>query len=131
MATHPSIDNCNNTERVSYEVLVNAKPIAGFTFTHSGCITDAVQFNGPASANNGYTLNQWLWTFPGSVTDDTQNPTHTFTATGNQNVNMHVVTTEGCLSDSVRQIPVFAKPTAINFGEQGAATQDVVVTSGK
>ncbi len=111
-ATHPSIENCNNTERVSYELPVNAKPIAGFTFTHTGCILDPVQFAGPSSTGNGYTLNQWLWTFPGTTTDNTQNPSHTFSATGNQNVNLHVVSTEGCVSDSVRVIPVFPKPTA-------------------
>ncbi|MFT3911071.1 MAG: PKD domain-containing protein [Ferruginibacter sp.] len=110
LATHPSIDNCTNTERVSYDVIVKAKPLAGFTFTHSGCIADPVQFTGPASTGNGYTLNQWLWTFPGPTTDNTQSPSHTFTATGNQNVTLHVVSTEGCVSDSIKAVPIFPKP---------------------
>ncbi len=112
LATHPTIENCTNTERVSYNLEVKAKPIAGFTFTHSGCIADPVQFTGPATTGNGYTLNQWLWTFPGPATDNTQSPSHTFTATGNQNVTLHVVSTEGCVSDSIRSVPIFPKPTA-------------------
>ncbi len=111
-ATHPSVENCNNTERVSYELPVKAKPLAGFSFTHSGCISDAVQFTGPVTTGNGYTLNQWLWTFPGPATSNTANTTHTFTTAGNQNVTLQVVTTEGCVSDSLVTIPIFNKPTA-------------------
>ncbi|MEJ7625672.1 MAG: PKD domain-containing protein [Ferruginibacter sp.] len=110
LATHPSIENCNNTEALSYSVLVNAKPAVDFSYTHSGCILDPVQFNGPSATGNGYALNQWLWTFPGPVSANTQNPAHTFTTTGNQSVKLQVVTAQGCVSDTIKTVPIFPKP---------------------
>ncbi len=128
LSTHPSIENCNNTEAVSFEVVVQSKPTAPVTYNHTGCIADAVQFNGPAASNNGYTLNQWEWTLPGGIVYNTQNPTHTFTTTGNQPVSLHLVTEEGCVMDTTFNIPITVKPVT-TFGITPASIcEDGMVT---
>jgi gliding motility-associated-like protein len=109
-STSLSLDNCNNTEELKISVEVKPKPAADFTFSHpSGCIKDAVAFTGPASTGS-YTIGQWKWTFPDASTDGAQNPSKIFTTAGTQNVQLAVVTTDGCVADVTKPITVFAPP---------------------
>ena len=110
LATHPSIENCNNTEELYYIIEVRRRPTPNFTFTHTGCVLDTVRFTGPSASANGYNINQWLWTFPGSVTASTQNTNQLFTTTGNVPVNLSLVTAEGCISDTTINVGVSAAP---------------------
>jgi gliding motility-associated-like protein len=114
-STSLTLDNCNNAEDLSISVEVKPKPTTDFTFTHpTGCIKDAVTFSGPASTGS-YSIGQWQWTFPDGSTAGAQNPSKLFAATGLQNVNLVVVTTDGCLTDVTRPITIYAPPvTAIN-----------------
>jgi gliding motility-associated-like protein len=112
LSTHPSIENCNNTERVTFEVIVKGRPLADFTFEHSGCITDTIRFNAATSSTNGFEVDRWKWTFPDGSTTSIQAPSKVFGTIGIQNVKLEVVTPEGCVSDIVKPITIFNRPVA-------------------
>lgn len=113
LATHPSIENCNNTEEVSFEVIVKGKPVADFTFTYSGCIADSVQFHTETASSNGYAINRWRWTFPDGSTATDQNPIKLMASAGTLDIAMQAITPEGCVSDTVKPVTVYNRPQAI------------------
>ena len=108
--THPSIDNCNNSETVIFSVVVKANPKSDFTIAYTGCQLDTAQFNGIASSSNGYTINAWQWTFPDGSTSSIRDPHKLFATTGNQNVSLRVISAEGCVGDTIKTITTYAKP---------------------
>jgi gliding motility-associated-like protein len=110
LSTHPGIENCTNTEEVKIAIRVRNSPPANFTFQHSGCVTDSVSFTG-ADAAAGYTFNSWNWTFPNGVTASSK-ITKQVLPVGQQQFNLRVVTTEGCVRDSISTINIFARPVA-------------------
>jgi gliding motility-associated-like protein len=113
--TNMSLENCNNTEEVLLQIVVKESPRADFTYTHSGCISDTVQFNSPTGSGNGYTINKWRWEFPGGSTDTLQNPRKLFASTGTLPIKLKVISTEGCVGDTTKDIVIYDKPTA-TFG---------------
>jgi gliding motility-associated-like protein len=68
-----------------------------------------VKFTGPASTGS-YTIGQWEWTYPDGSIDSVQNPVKLLAATGTQNVQLQVVTTDGCVADVTKPITVYAPP---------------------
>lgn len=110
--TNPEIEKCDHTEQVKISVTVKKKPSAKFTYTHTGCTKDSVYFTGDTSAS-GYDVNRWKWTFAGPVLDSGQHVTHAF-APGQQNIQLSVITEEGCVADTTASITVYPRPTA-NF----------------
>jgi gliding motility-associated-like protein len=127
-STSLSLDNCNNTEELKITVEVKPRPTADFTFAHpTGCIKDTVAFAGPASTG-AYTIAQWKWTFPDGSLDSVRNALKLLAATGTQNVQLKVVTTDGCVADVTKPITVFAPPvttlsaTPITICEGGSIT---------
>ncbi|MVT41166.1 PKD domain-containing protein [Chitinophaga oryziterrae] len=108
--THPSIEKCDHTESVKITVAVQTKPQANFTFTHTGCALDTVYFTGNPSGN-GYNIDRWKWSFPGAVLDSGQNVKRKFAA-GSQNIQLKVISKEGCVADTIIPITVFAPPVA-------------------
>lgn len=109
-STSLSLDNCNNTEELKITVEVKARPTADFTFSHpTGCIKDTVAFAGPASTGL-YTIGQWKWTFADGSKDSVQNSHKALAAAGAQNVNLAVVTADGCVADITKSITVYPVP---------------------
>lgn len=108
--THPGIEKCDHTESVKIAVTVQRKPTADFTFTHTGCAMDTVYFKGSPSGN-GYDIDRWKWTFPGAVKDSGQNVKKTFAA-GTQNIQLSVISKEGCIGDTTIPITIFPPPVA-------------------
>lgn len=112
LSTHPSIENCNNTEEVSFEVIVKGKPVADFAFTYSGCISDTVKFSTETTSSNGYAINRWKWTFPDGSTATDQNPSKLLASAGTLDIALQAITPEGCVSDTVKPITVYNRPQA-------------------
>lgn len=127
LATHPSIENCNNTEQVYYDIVVKDNPTANFNFSHTGCVQDSVQFSGISPAANGYGINQWLWTFPDATTNNQRVFNKLFTTTGTQSINLKVVSAEGCVGDTTRDIIIYPKPIAA-IAPAGAVCEGTAVT---
>jgi len=125
VTTHPSLENCNNSETVRFTVNVRPSPKADFTFNHTGCRLDSVFFSSPATSSNGYNINSRLWTFHDGTTATIQNPRKLYTAAGTYNVQLRVVAAGGCVGDTVRTITILDPPSAtIN------ATPDVLCQGG-
>ena len=109
-STSLSLDNCNNTEELKITVEVKPRPTADFTFLHpTGCVKDTVAFTGPSSTGS-YTIGQWKWTFADGSKDSVQNPHKALAAAGTQNINLAVVTADGCVADVTKSITVYAPP---------------------
>lgn len=108
---HPSIENCYGRESLSIPVIVKAKPLADFTFSHTGCTLDPVTFSGVANTSNGYTIRDYNWTFPGPATATGQNVIRLLPP-GTHTINLAVVSNDGCSSDTLKQITVYDKPPA-------------------
>jgi gliding motility-associated-like protein len=112
LATHPSIDNCNNTEEVSYQIEVRGKPSTNFAISHTGCVLDTVFFAGQTTSANGFNVNQWRYTFPDATVSNSKDTGKLFAAPGTYNVNLRIVSTEGCVGDTTKQVVIYPKPTA-------------------
>ena len=110
-STHPSIENCYNSEEVKFDMIVKGKPISNFNILHSGCTSDSAHFMGVTATSNNYTVSKWKWEFPGPVLDSGQNVARLF-APGTYNVKLTVISTEGCLGDTTKPIVVQSRPTA-------------------
>lgn len=106
---HPSIENCYNRENLAISFIVKPKPIADFTFSHTGCTLDPVTFSGVANTSNGYTIRDFNWTFPGPATATGQNVIRLLPP-GTHTINLAVVSNDGCSSDTLKQITVYDKP---------------------
>ncbi|BAV09309.1 CHU large protein [Filimonas lacunae] len=105
-ATHPSIDNCNNTEHLLMDIVVKDAFSTKFTYTHSGCVADPVTFNWTTGTTGAYEIKKWDWTFADNSTATGQSTTKTFTQTGTENVKLRIVSKEGCVSDTVQQVVI-------------------------
>ena len=112
VVTSPSIDNCTQMDSLSYTITVKGKPVADFTYTHSGCYTDTVYFTGNGSTGN-YTINRWRWQFPGPSLDSIQKPKRVLPV-GTHTIQLRVISQEGCVGDTIRQITI-APPPSTNF----------------
>src|SRR5688572_374109 len=110
-AYHPSIENCYQRENLKIRIIVNSKPIAAFSFAHTGCELDTVYFTAAGTTSNNYTIRDYTWTFPGPTTATGQLAKKLLPA-GTHPVNLSVVTQEGCVDDTTRNIAIFSKPPA-------------------
>ncbi len=93
-------------------MIVKEKPNANFNFTHSGCTLDTAHFSGNLSAGNNYTVQNFNWTFPGP-TSLTGQFIDTLLPPGTHTIRLSVVTTDGCISDTTRQISIYDKPPGL------------------
>ena len=110
LATHPSIENCNNTEEVSYQIEVRGKPATDFAVTSTGCYLDTVYLTGQIVSANGFNINQWLYTFPDASTSVSKDTSKLFAGPGTFNVNLRIVSSEGCVGDTTKTISLTAAP---------------------
>lgn len=118
LSTHPSIDNCNNTEQVSFSVVVVAKPTALFSYTHTGCTKDTVYFKGDTSGK-GFSVERWKWDFATAPLKDSGKTVKHVFPVGNHNIKLTAITKEGCVGDTTFSVPVVAVPVA-NFTTSAA-----------
>src|SRR6185503_6958589 len=90
-AYHPSIENCYNRDSLFIKIIIKPKPIAEFSFSHTGCELDTVYFTGSGTTSNNYTIRDYNWTFPGPSTATGQLAKKLLPA-GTHNVTLSVVT---------------------------------------
>jgi len=133
-ATHPSVENCNNTEELYYDIEVRGKPSTNFAINHTGCLLDTVHFVGETTSANGFNINQWLYTFHDATTSISKDTAKLYAMPGTYNVNLRIVSTEGCVADTTKEVVIGSAPlssftaddptvcqgTAINFNSTAA-----------
>ena len=108
---NPSIENCYQRDSLYIKIIIKPKPIAEFSFSHTGCELDTVYFTGAGTTSNNYTIRDYNWTFPGPATVSGQSVKKLLPA-GTHLVNLSVVTQEGCVDDTTRNVTVYTKPPA-------------------
>ncbi|NLR81172.1 PKD domain-containing protein [Chitinophaga eiseniae] len=110
MSTHPSIENCTNTEKVGFTILVKGKPRAVMTYAHTGCTLDTVYFKGDTSLKDPL-IDRWNWEFPGAVKDSGIKVGKVFPV-GTAAIKLTVISKDGCVGDTAFQVATVAKPVA-------------------
>lgn len=108
---HPSIENCYGRDSLGVPIIVKDKPVADFSFIHSGCTLDPITFTGQTPTSNGFGIRDFNWTFPGPQFS-TGSPLVQTLPPGTHNVKMTVISNEGCSSDTTKQITIYNKPPA-------------------
>jgi gliding motility-associated-like protein len=108
-STHPSLENCNNTEALLLDIVVkDMGKAAAFTDTHSGCTPDEVTFKWDPAYAGVFTINRWQWTFPDGSTGNKDTAKRVFTTSGLYDVQLKVISQEGCVADTTVKIKVDA-----------------------
>ncbi|MDF2380259.1 right-handed parallel beta-helix repeat-containing protein [Nostoc ellipsosporum NOK] len=111
--THPDIDGCNARMETNMVIRVLETPAIDFTVT-GNCVGNAVQFNGTASTANGTPIGVWNWNFDDNgATANTQNPTHTYAATGTYDVAFNIIAQDGCIAKVTKEVQVGAGPAVV------------------
>ncbi len=92
---------------------VHPLPNSNFTYSAPSCETGVINFTDISVANVGSIIS-WAWDFgDGSPIDNTQNPSHTYAASGTYNVTLIVTTNNGCVSiEPSRQVVIYPRPLA-------------------
>jgi len=81
-----------------------AKPAPVVTITaQDGCLNVPVNFFG-TQADNLTTIPQWNWSFGDGATSTLQNPVHTYSPTGNMNVQLNAIASNGCVSSDLTKM---------------------------
>jgi gliding motility-associated-like protein len=92
-------------------VIVNAKPVAGFTVPGNRCETGLLTFTNTSTTGTGI-VNKWSWNFgDGGAVSSQASPSYTYQKAGAYNVTLQVETDKGCVSDVLtRQVSVHPLP---------------------
>ena len=113
IATNPTSDGCTGEQQIDFEILVHPKPVADFTQTYSGCISDSARFTSTGTITGGETIEKWDWGFGDNTTGSGKTIAHKYLTAGSREV-IHLVTSNiGCVSDTMKKtLVVNAKPVA-------------------
>ncbi|MFZ6023340.1 MAG: PKD domain-containing protein [Bacteroidota bacterium] len=126
--TSASVDGCGSNEQIyTIPIKVITKPVADFTWTHTGCVNEPVSFVVPKSSGI-----RWLWDLGnGSNLDIT---TDILGAVYNQpgvfNVKLRSISDIGCISDEVtKPISITTKPVAsFTYSAIRCMNNDIIFT---
>jgi gliding motility-associated-like protein len=100
----------NTLTRTNY-ITVNAAPTVDFSVNdNSGCAPHPVQFTDLSSPGAGTTNTAWEWNFGDGATSNLQNPSHTYTNSGNFSVTLRVTNDKGCFK--ILSKPLFVQVSA-------------------
>jgi len=84
--------------RTNY-VEVYASPVINFSASATvACNTLTASFTNQSSAGNS-----WQWDFGDGIFSDLQSPSHTYSQTGNYNVSLRVINSDGCTATLLKQ----------------------------
>jgi gliding motility-associated-like protein len=115
LAQNPTADGCSGEQEINYDVQVFDRPVAGFNFTTSGCVSDSVRFTDNANTF-GQPAVKWNWVFDDGQSSTIKNPAHLYTAAKTYNVKFSLVTDIGCVSDTVSKPVTLSQPPLAKFG---------------
>jgi gliding motility-associated-like protein len=102
------VTNSNGcTDTVINSVAANAIPNAEFT-SGTSCVNMPVQFTDQSTGN----ATGWTWNFGDGGTSASQNPTHTFTTSGNYQVRLISSNANGCVDTIIHTVNVSSPPAA-------------------
>lgn len=118
-------DGSTNVGSCSFNITVDASPIADYSFT-SACQGESVFFTDESTIDASSNIVSWSWNMDdGSSAIGLVDPSHVFGDTGVYNVVLTVVSAESCTDDSTYTIHVTPVPTAsftVSNACEGSAT---------
>jgi gliding motility-associated-like protein len=114
VAQNPTPDGCGGVQEIEYDLQVFTPPVADFTFTTNGCLTQPVQFTDNSNTGGRAVISRY-WNFADGNTATINNPNHTYAAAGSYNVKYSLITDVGCLADTVVHAVDLSNPPAANF----------------
>lgn len=109
----PSLVCSNSTNTIT--VFVNPNPVPDFTFVNNCINAQPNTFNGAASSIAVGTNTAYVWAYgDGAVSTPTSasTTTHTYATAGTYNTTLTVTSNKGCIANIVKQVEVYAKPSA-------------------
>jgi gliding motility-associated-like protein len=100
--------NYNCTDTVSKWIKITEQPVVSFTTNQvSSCFRDNLFETDNLSVYNGTELVNYFWKFSDGTTSKLFSPKKSFTTSGQKNITLVGITTEGCADSSVKTITVF------------------------
>lgn len=108
--TLTAYDSNGSPSSVTQLVTVSASPATSFTSTGS-CLGDQTIFTDLSTISSG-SIGTWQWTFGNGNNSSLQNPSETYSDTGQYIVSLTATSANGCSSTFSDTIPVYVKPTA-------------------
>lgn len=114
---NPTADGCTGLQEIDYDLEVFPPPVADFTWTHTGCVTDTVFFHENSTNTGGRTVYKWRWNFHDGGIDSIKDPKKLYTVPGSFPVKLQIVTDVGCRSDTLTK--------TINISEVPVCTVNV------
>ncbi|MCG3164524.1 MAG: hypothetical protein POELPBGB_00278 [Bacteroidia bacterium] len=99
---------------------ISANPVTTFSaasgvgndvLVNGVCANVAAQFTDNSTTSSG-NITTWNWDFGDGATDNTQNPSHAYTADGTYNVSLITITDEGCTDTTIVPVTVHPLPVA-------------------
>jgi gliding motility-associated-like protein len=107
--TADEVENCSRTEYAEVKIVVRPGPVADFTYSSNNCINEQVRFTGITSSG-AFTINGHSWLFSDNSTASTISTIKSFPSVGNQAIRYSVVASNGCVGDTIKQVPIGIKP---------------------
>lgn len=110
MTTHPTVETCNNSEEIQYQVEVKAALKTDFDIAYNNCnASERISFTGKETFENGDSVSNWNWSFPDATTAAGKSIQHLFQA-GEHDVKLLAVSKEGCVADTTKKFKLSEKP---------------------
>jgi gliding motility-associated-like protein len=103
IANNPVFDNCQGDDEVEYNLQVIDQPHAGYNFTNTGCVTDAVVFT-DNSDSSGRNVSKWFWDFGDNNFSAAQSTRHQYVTGNNYNAQHWFINDIGCISDTAKRL---------------------------
>jgi len=126
-AQNPTPDGCSGEQEIDYDLQVFAPPVADFNFANNGCVTQAVSFTDNSNTGGRPVIIRY-WNFGDNSTDNSNNPSHTYSVAGSYDVRYALITDIGCLSDTTLHTVNLNDPPSASFSISSPKCQNKTVT---
>ncbi len=108
----PTIDACGTGDEFSFDLIINNKPVAGFTAPVQSCLNSEVSFTHQTDPDEA-SVTDYLWDFNGEGSSTVKDPKFVFKSIGIKKVKFSSKYNTGCWSDVVsKDIQIVALPLA-------------------
>lgn len=129
----PTIERCDQTETGAVVVQILPSPITDFEIKFpgggtKGCEGTTVDFKGDLITQNGIAINKWNWTFHDNSKPTGQDQTFQYPAAGTYPVKLSGITADGCVSDTIKNVVIEAKPVVDVVAENLPGCPNLPVT---
>lgn len=116
--------NAGCVDEITQQVEVYALPIVDFT-ANTLCFGEPTDFTDQTTVQNGDNITNWNWNFDDGNASNAQNPSNLYNNPGVYNLNLSIVTENGCTDNTTIPIEVFAMPIA-NFDFNNECVYDAL-----